>query len=172
MPVQVRPWAPSNKIVKYWFVATYKINEIKRVETNLLNQSLHYYLPKIVTKKPNSNAKEEIMFPGYIFINTSIDKYSTIQYTKGIKKIIRFGETLSYMTDDEIRNINIIEQSSRSHPLVSELKIGQEVGINEGAFKGNFAKICALPSKERVGVLLHILGSKKSIEISKKHLLF
>ena len=76
------------------------------------------------------------MFSRLSRINTSIDKYSTIQYTKGIKKIIRFGETLSYMTDDEIRNINIIEQSSRSHPLVSELKIGQEVGINEGAFKG------------------------------------
>ena len=63
--------------MKYWLVATYKINEIKSVESNLINQSFEYYLPKMVTKKHNSNPKEEVMFPGYIFIKTDIDKYSS-----------------------------------------------------------------------------------------------
>tara|TARA_A100001388_G_scaffold215850_1_gene166360 strand:+ start:5037 stop:5513 length:477 start_codon:yes stop_codon:yes gene_type:complete len=158
--------------MKYWLVATYKINDIKSVEINLTNQSLDYYLPKIVTKKLNHNPKEEVMFPGYIFINTGIDKYSSIKYTKGIKDIIKFGENISYMTNDEIKSINLVEQSSKLEPLVSKIKIGQEVNIKSGSFKGNIAKICSLPSKKRVGILLHILGSLRRIDISEKDLIF
>ena len=158
--------------MKYWLVATYKINDIKSVEINLTNQSLDYYLPKIVTKKLNHNPKEEVMFPGYIFINTGIDKYSSIKYTKGIKDIIKFGENISYMTNDEIKSINLVEKSSKLEPLVSKIKIGQEVNIKSGSFKGNIAKICSLPSKKRVGILLHILGSLRRIDISEKDLIF
>ena len=158
--------------MNHWLVATYKINEIKKVETNLSNQSFNYYLPKIVIKKPNSSPKEEVMFPGYIFINTSIERYSSIKYTKGIKNIIKFGEKISYMTDDEIKIINTMQKSSRFEPIVSEIKIGQEVDIKSGAFKGNIGKICKLPSEKRVGILLHFLGAKRRINIPEKDLTF
>ena len=158
--------------MKYWLVATYKINEIKSVESNLINQSFEYYLPKMVTKKHNSNPKEEVMFPGYIFIKTDIDKYLSVKYTKGIKNIIKFGENIPYMTNEEIENISVIEKLSRLEPLVPKIKIGQEVNIKSGSFKGNIAKICSLPSNKRVGILLHILGSFRRIEISEKDLTF
>jgi len=158
--------------MKYWFVATYKINEIKRVESNLTNQSFDYYLPKIITRKHNSNPKEEVMFPGYIFINTNIDKYSSVRFTKGIKNIIKFGENIPTMTNEEIKTISMVEKSSKLEPLVAEIKIGQEVNIRSGFLKGNIAKICSLPSKKRVGILLHILGSFKRVDISEKDLKF
>jgi len=158
--------------MKHWLVATYKINEIKTVEANLSNQRIGYYLPKIAIKKHTNSPKEECMFPGYIFINTNIDKYSSVKYTKGIKNIIKFGENIAYMTNEEIENINIVEELSRADPLVSKIKIGQEVNIKSGFFKGNLAKICSLPSNKRVGILLHILGSLKRIDISEKDLAF
>lgn len=158
--------------MKYWLVATYKINEINRVEANLLNQNFNYYLPKIVTKKINSCSKEEVMFPGYIFIQSHIDNFSSLKYTKGIKKIIKFGKNISFMTDDEIRSINKLEESSRLEPLISEPHIGQEVMIKNGSLKGNLAKICSLPSKKRIGVLLYFLGSMRRIIISEENLEF
>jgi len=158
--------------MKYWLVATYKINEINRAEINLKNQGFDYYLPKIVTKKYNSNPKEEAMFPGYIFINTDIDKCSIVSYTKGIKSIIKFGEKISYISDEEIKSISRVEKSSRLEPLVEKIEIGQEVNVKSGSFKGNMAKICSLPSNKRVGILLHILGSTRQIDISEKDLIF
>ena len=158
--------------MKYWLIATYKINEIKSVESNLANQSFDYYLPKMVTKKHNSNPKEEVMFPGYIFINTDIDKYSSVKYTKGIKNIIKFGENIGFISNEEIESISMLEKSSRLKPLVPKIKIGQEVNIKSGSFKGNLAKICSLPSKKRVGILLHILGSFRRIDISEKDIKF
>ena len=158
--------------MKHWLVATYKINEIKTVEINLSIQSLDYYLPKIVTKKHNRNPKAEVMFPGYIFINTSIDKYSSVRYTKGIKNIIRFGENIAHISDDEMKSIATFEKLSKSNPIASNIQIGQEVDIIGGSFKGNIAKICSLPSKKRVGILLHVLGSQKRIDISDKDIAF
>ena len=76
------------------------------------------------------------------------------------------------VTDNEIKSINKVEKSSRSKPIVSEIKIGQEVNIKSGSFKGNLAKICSFPSKKRVGILLHILGSFRRIDISEKDLIF
>ena len=158
--------------MKYWFVATYKINEIKIAETNLKNQSFDYYLPKIVTKKHNRNPREEAMFPGYIFINTDISKYSSIKYTKGIKNIIKFGENIPYLTNEEIESISMADKLSRLGPLVEKINIDQEVNIKSGAFKGSVARICSLPSKKRVGILLYFLGSLRRIDISEKDLIF
>ena len=74
------------------------------------------------------------------------------------------------MTNEEIKRISIIEKSSRDEPLIAKIKIGQEVNIKTGSLKGNIAKICSLPSKKRVGILLHILGSYRRIDIPEKYL--
>lgn len=80
--------------MKYWFVATDKINEIKRAESNLSSQKLNYYLPKIKVKKSNSSHSEEALFPSYIFIKTRLEDYSLIKYIKGIKKVLKFGKKI------------------------------------------------------------------------------
>ena len=157
--------------MKHWLVATYKINEIKRAESNLKSQNFDYYLPKIKVKKSNSFLVEEVLFPGYIFINTRLEDYSSIKYTLGIKKIIKFGKSIPFLTNKEIKNIQSIEKLSKLKPISSILKLGQEAMVSDGPFKGTLVKICSLPSKDRIEVLLNILGSSRKVEILKKDLL-
>ena len=157
--------------MKYWLVATYKINETERVESNLSNQKFDYYLPKIKIVKLNSYLAEEALFPGYIFINTSPENYSSIKYTKGIKKVIKFGNSIPFLTNNEINRIKSIEKSSESKPISSKIQIGQEAFVSEGPFKGNLVKICSLPSKGRVEVLLTFLGYLRRFKILKENLL-
>ena len=158
--------------MKYWLVATYKINEIKRLESNLLNQNFDYYLPKIKIKKANSNFEEEALFPGYVFINIGFEDYSLIKYTKGIKKVVKFGKNIPRLTDNEIKNIQSIEKLSYSKPIITKINIGQDAIVSDGPFKGTLVKICALPSKHRIEVLLTILGSSRRISINEKDLVF
>jgi len=154
--------------MKDWLVATYKTNEIKRLEINLLNQKYNYYLPKITKKENNSNTKEEFLFPGYIFINSNLENYSALKYTIGIKNIIKFGENISCISDKEIEIIKTAEKKSKINPVESKIKIGQEVLIKYGSLQGNIVKICSLPYKERVNVFLHFLGSTRRVSISTK----
>ena len=158
--------------MKFWLVATYKINEIKRLERNLSNQNFDYYLPKIKVKKLNSNLKEEVLFPGYVFINSRLEDYSLIKYTKGIKKVLKFGNSIPRMTDNEIKSIQSIEKLSSTKPITPEINIGQDAIVLEGPFKGTLVKICSFPSKERIEVLLNILGSSRRISIMKRDLVF
>ena len=171
VPVQVRPRVPPI-MKKNWFAATYKINEVRRVESNLLNQEFHFYLPKITTKKINSNPKVEVLFPGYIFVNTSLENYTALKYTKGIKNIIKFGNNISCISSEEIEAMQMAEETSKIDPVVSQIQIGQDVIIVKGSFTGSIVKVCSLPSKERVGVLLSFLGSVIRVTIPEKDLIF
>lgn len=158
--------------MKNWLVATYKTNELKRLERNLLNQKFNYYLPKITTKKINSSLKTELLFPGYIFINASSENYSALKYTMGIKNIIRFGYNISCISDKEIEAIKMAEEKSKIDPVVPQIHIGQNAIIAKGSLKGIIVKVCSFPSKERVGVLLSILGSARRAIIQEKDLIF
>ena len=157
---------------KNWLVATYKINEVRRVESNLLNQKFDYYLPKITTKKINSNPKVEVLFPGYIFVNTSFENYSALKYTMGIRNIIKFGDNISCISDEEIEAMQMAEETSKIDPVASQIQIGQDVMIAKGSLTGSIVKVCSLPSKERVGVLLSFLGSVRRVTIPEKDLIF
>jgi transcription antitermination factor NusG len=156
---------------KNWLVASYKINEVRRVESNLLNQKFDYYLPKITTRKINSNPKVEVLFPGYIFVNTSLENYSSLKYTMGIKNIIKFGNNISCISDEEFEAMKMVEETSKIDPVVTQIQIGQDVMISKGSFKGSIVKVCSLPSKERVGVLLSFLGSMRRVTILEKDLI-
>jgi transcription antitermination factor NusG len=157
---------------KNWLVATYKINEVRRVESNLLNQKFDYYLPKITTKKINSNPKVKVLFPGYIFVNTSTENYSAIRYTMGIRNIIKFGDTICTISDEDIQSMKMAEETSKLDPIDSQIQIGQEAIIKKGSLKGMIVQISSLPCKERVDVLLTFLGSPRRVTVPKKSLFF
>ena len=149
-----------------WLVASYKLNEVARLELNLQNQSFNYYLPKILLKKLNSNLKEELMFPGYIFINTDPANYAALKYTKGIKNILKFGKSIPTISKDDIKSIMKIECESKNNPIPTKYIIGQEVVIKGGSLKGNLVKICSLPAAKRIDILINILGSKRKVNIA------
>ena len=157
---------------KKWLIASFKINEVKIVEANLRNQKFDYYLPKIITKKINSKPKVEILFPGYIFVNTNFENYSALKYTKGIKNIIKFGDNISCLSCEEIEAMQMAEEISKIDPVAPQIQIGQDVLIAKGSLAGSIVKVCSLPSKERVGVLLSFLGSVRRVTISEKDLVF
>ena len=171
VPVQVRPRVPPI-MKKNWLIASYKLNEVRILERNLSNQKFNYYLPKITTINTNSKPKKEVLFPGYIFINTSLDNYSSLKYTIGIKNVIHFGNNIPCISDEEIAAMQMAEEASKIDPIASQIKIGQDVIIAKGSLAGSVAKVCSLHSKERVGILLHFLGSVRRATIEEKDLIF
>ena len=158
--------------MKNWLIATYKLNEVKSLERNLSNQKFVYFLPKINKKKLNSKPRKEVLFPGYIFVNISFKNYSALKYTKGIKDILKFGDRIPSISDEEIKTIQMLEASSLTSPITTKFKLGQEVIVKEGSLRGMIVKICSLPSKDRVEVLLNFLGSSRKVIIPEKNLIF
>jgi len=90
----------------------------------------------------------------------------------GIKNIIKFGDNISCISAEEIEAMQMVEETSKIDPVDSQIQIGQDVMIAKGSLTGSIVKVCSLASKERVGVLLSLLGSKRRITISIKDLKF
>jgi transcription antitermination factor NusG len=157
---------------KKWFIALYKTNEVKRLESNLLNQNFDFYLPKITIKKINANPKAEVLFPGYIFINTNLENYSVLKYTMGIKNILRFGDNVPCISNEEIKSMQMAEEASKTDPVAPLIQIGKDALISKGSLKGSIVKICSLPSQERVGILFSFLGSMRRVTVPIKDLIF
>lgn len=115
---------------------------------------------------------EEVLFPGYVFIKSSFKNYSVINNTIGIKKIIKFGKNISFITDEEIKKMQTLEETSKLEPVTKNIKLGQEALIAKGSLRGNIVKICSLPSKKRIDVLLSIFGSIRKVSIAESDLVF
>ena len=90
----------------------------------------------------------------------------------GIRNIIKFGGSISCISDEEIKSMQMVEETSKIDPVASHIRIGQDAVISKGSLKGSMVKICSLPSKERVGVLLTFLGSMRRVTIPIKDIIF
>ena len=90
----------------------------------------------------------------------------------GVKSIIKFGDNIACMLNEDIKAMKMAEQASKIDPVVSQIQIGQGARISKGSLKGNMVKICSLPSKKRVSVFLTFLGSMRRAIIPEKDLIF
>lgn len=158
--------------MKSWIVATYKINQIDRLQDNLKNQNFIYYNPKIKTSKDNLFFKEEPLFPGYIFIHSHLKNYQKIKYTKGISKVLQFNNNFAVISDAEIMELKKIEKESFLKPIIQKISIGQEATMSSGPFKGSLVTIATLPSNDRVSIFINILGAKRRIHASLNEIKF
>ena len=152
--------------MKVWMVATYKINQLKRLQENLKNQGFEFYNPKINISKHNSSPKEEFLFPGYIFIYAKLENYSKINFTKGISLVVRFSNNIAVLDVDEINQLKKIEYESYTKPIIQKVFVGQEGKMSDGPLKGSLVTIASLPKKERVNIFIHILGTKRKVSAS------
>lgn len=71
----------------------------------------------------------EVLFPGYIFVNTGLKNYSALKYTMGIKNIIKFGDNISCISSEEIEAMRMIEEISKIDPVASQILMGQDAFI-------------------------------------------
>ena len=76
---------------------------------------------------------------------------------------------------DNITNFNMwLRQISNEIPeFINQLNDdGNLKFCKKGSLKGNLAKICSFPSKNRIGILLYFLGSQRRITILRENLEF
>ena len=90
----------------------------------------------------------------------------------GIKNVIKFGDNISYISNEEIKSMQMAEETSKIDPIAPQIQIGKDVLISKGSLMGSMVKICSLPSRERVAVLFTFLGSMRRVTIPIKDLTF
>lgn len=129
-----------------WLLIQTKPREEQRASDHLQAQGAQTYLPTIQVEKITRGkhiTKTEPLFPGYLFVqNPDAEEpgaltYTTIRSTRGVAKIVRFGNDYTLLPNTLIETIRSQTPGltpSEAHSTAP--KAGDKVQITEGPFAG------------------------------------
>lgn len=158
-----------------WYAIQTKSGQEGLVDYYLTSQlDLETLSPKQIKKRRASGIARLVsapLFPGYLFARFNPAEFlHTIQYTRGVRQVLHFGQTL-LRVEDEI--ISSIREKLDSNDCVKftdiELVCGDSVTVREGAFsgmKGIFKR--DMNDQRRVVLLLDILGCSAEFVIDRQ----
>ena len=152
-----------------WFVVRTKARQEGRAMNHLQEQGFKVYCPQI----PQYNVLKEVagkqlLFPGYCFVESGKRSVSSIRSTPGVIAIVSFGPEgkpalVSAGVLDEIRRVETF-YGEKSPGLQS----GDVVSLMGGPLKG-LQGIYSKRSKDRVEVLLIVLGRQQRVLVHSSH---
>lgn len=110
---------------------------------------------------------EEALFPGYIFGRFPYrTHYRLVASSMGVSRIIGFGGQPSVVAEEVIGELRHFVRDNEVIEVVPKVVPGDEVTVLDGPFKGLRAVVTrVMPAKERVAVLLDLLGSQREVEV-------
>lgn len=111
----------------------------------------------------------EAMFPGYVFarfIYTPL--YRRVATSNGVATIVAFGGLPATVPDPVIDELRASVSSGETIEIPSRIEAGDEVDVIAGPFVGVKAVVTrVLPARQRVAVLMEILGMEREIEVDQ-----
>jgi transcriptional antiterminator RfaH len=111
----------------------------------------------------------EPLFPCYIFVRCVFgEKLNDIRYTAGVSTIVHFGHRIPTVSDSVIEELQECFEAEEPMTVDDRLSPGVEVVFADGAFVGMRTVVLrVLPARQRVQVLLDILGRPTPVEVPR-----
>ena len=160
---------------KSWIVARNKPNQDKIALINLERQNFEFFQPTFKTMSRRQNKFTEIIkpvFPGYIFIAINLEEnnWHKINNTRGISRIIVFGNEIPLMHCELIEALKCRFSLNKTPKAVDPFEKGMNAEITNGPFAQLIGKIEKIDADQRIWVLLDVLGTQTRVSIDKLNL--
>lgn len=132
---------------------------------------IEVFCPRIRFKRARATGiawVNEAMFPGYLFVKFSYPLlHRRIAATSGVARILSFGGRPCVVEESVVRDLRRHVDDGGTVEISSEIREGEEVRIVEGPLSGVKALVSrVLPARERIAILLSMLGQEREIEVS------
>lgn len=111
---------------------------------------------------------EEALFPGYIFARFPYaTHYRLVASSIGVTKVVCFGGQPAVVDENVVSGLREFVRDNEVIEIAPEIVPGEEVTVLDGPFKGLRAVVTrVMPAKERVAVLLDLLGMQREVEVT------
>jgi transcriptional antiterminator RfaH len=116
----------------------------------------------------------ESLFPNYLFARFDLEPMlEKVKYTPAVKMVLRFGDRMPEIPDAVIEDLRRGLSEMDSQVLTDAPVEGDEVEVAAGAFVGARARVeRVLPGKQRVRILLDVMGRSVPADLSLDFVLF
>ena len=154
-----------------WFVVRTKARQEDRAMNHLQEQGFKVYCPQVpkydVLKEV---AGKQVLFPGYCFVESGERSFSSVRSTPGVIALVSFGS----VGKPAVVNEEVLDEIRRVETFYGEkspgLQSGDVVSLVGGPFKG-LQGIYSKRSKDRVEVLLIVLGRQQRVLVLSSHVI-
>lgn len=147
-----------------WYLVYCKPRQESTAQRHLTRQGYTTYLPLMRERRRRLARRVAVvapMFPRYLFIrlNRETDNWAPIRSTIGVVSVVRFGQAAAAVPDDLIALFRQREDAEGIQQLpAEEFRQGTKVRITDGGFAGYEGIFLAHSGRDRVTVLLEVLG--------------
>jgi transcriptional antiterminator RfaH len=139
-------------------------------------EGIEVFLPRIRFQRPTRQGTvwvTEALFPGYLFARFHWQSsFRQVQHARGIRGVVHFGERWPTIEAGVIEDLRQLVGTAEVREVSARLAPGDEVQIASGAFRGLHAVVSqVMPGKDRVAVLMELLGRQTCIHVSASQLI-
>ncbi len=160
-----------------WYVVHTKARQEQPACDNLARQGYTVYFPRIKVIKRvrgQQHAVLEPLFPRYVFLQplSAAQSLAPVRSTVGVTTIVRFGQEPAQMRGDVLQVIRSFEaqRNTVKDADLSPMQPGERVRVADGPLIGLEGLISSV-SKQRVIVLMQLLGQDTEVSVSQHQLL-
>jgi transcriptional antiterminator RfaH len=155
-----------------WYAIQTHANAETKAALNLVRQGLYVYYPRHLKRRRHARRTESVVravFPGYVFVRIDIQtsRWRAIESTYGVRRLISFGDRPTPVPVGVIESLRDRENGNGLVILgrAAEFNPGQPVEITIGPFAEYLARFEALDDKERVTLLLDLMGRQVRVRV-------
>jgi len=161
-----------------WYCARTKPKHEHIAAANLRkNLGLEVFHPRLRVEQATRRGVVHLiepLFPCYVFVRCILEEtQSEIRYTNGVSTLVHFGDRVPPVPDAVILELQEFFLAEEPMTVEDRLTPGAEVVFVDGAFSGLRTLVLrVLPARQRVQVLLEILGRPTAMEIPRASVAF
>jgi transcriptional antiterminator RfaH len=155
---------------KLWYIIQTKPKKEEEARFYLSVKGLEVFNPRMeVFAQRNGRMNKELkpLFPNYIFGKFELERnYTLVRWARGVTRILGFGGVPAPVSAKVIEEIKSRSDGSGIVKVPYDFTPNDKVRIKSGPFRdlmGIFEKW--IPEKERVRILLNLIGYQPSVEI-------
>jgi len=163
-----------SRSIRQWYLVYTKPRAERVAREHLERQGYDVYLPMMRQLRRRGGRRTTVvspMFPRYLFIHlgTDVDNWSPIRSTRGVASLVQFGQRPGCAPAGLIDLLRSREDESGVQVIPGdEYRLGARIRMVEGGMKGYEGVYLARNSRDRIVVLLDIMGrhTRANVDVS------
>jgi transcriptional antiterminator RfaH len=150
-----------------WFVAHTQPHAEAKATWHLNRQGFEVYLPRYLKRRRHARRTETVaspLFPRYVFvaIDMSVQRWRSIYSTVGVTRLVCNGDDPTAVPDGIVETLKSREDASGFIKLDyrPSFRAGDKIRVLDGAFASCLGLFDGMAERERIAILLDLLGRK------------
>jgi transcriptional antiterminator RfaH len=155
-----------------WYVVQTQANAENKAVAHLGRQGFATYLPRYLRRRQHARRVDLVaapLFPRYLFveIDMTAQRWRSIYSTVGVSRLVSNGDCPAPVPEQVVSLLKSRENVSGFVQLDHrpKFRVGDKVRILEGAFFDCLGIYDGMPDRDRVAVLLDLLGRKVRVQV-------